>query len=156
MPARSWILVIVAETSPPVLLLSRRLLLTAGSPPRPLHFLHTHLSPFLQPADFFFLYFCIFHRTTRVRSLAMLFSDCLTDSLPFSKLDWRDPGVWRRQIKTCWGCYCCWFWWWGSCWQQFDAYLGVQARFLSWILVNMLLLIFCRGYEVESWSRCWS
>ena len=31
----------------------------------------------------------------------------LTDSLLFSKLDWCDPGVWRYQLKTCWGCYCC-------------------------------------------------
>ena len=34
----------------------------------------------------------------------------LTDSLLFSKLDWCDPGVWRCQLKTCWGCYCCWCW----------------------------------------------
>ena len=31
--------------------------------------------------------------------------------------------------------------------------LEVQARFLSWSLVNILPLMFCRGYEVESWSR---
>ena len=40
----------------------------------------------------------------------------LTHWLLFSKLDWCDPGVWRCQLKTCWGCYCCWFWcletWW--------------------------------------------
>ena len=42
--------------------------------------------------------------------------ECLsvTHSLPnsvlFSKLDWCDPGVWRCQLKTCWGCYCCWCW----------------------------------------------
>ena len=29
----------------------------------------------------------------------------------------------------------------------------VQARFLSSSLVSILPLIFCRGYEVESWSR---
>ena len=29
----------------------------------------------------------------------------LTDSLLFSKLDWIDPGVWRCQLKTCWGCW---------------------------------------------------
>ena len=29
----------------------------------------------------------------------------------------------------------------------------VQERFLSWILVSILPLMFCRGYEVESWSR---
>ena len=34
----------------------------------------------------------------------------LTHSLPFSKLDWCDPGVWRCQLKTCWGCYYCWCW----------------------------------------------
>ena len=34
----------------------------------------------------------------------------LTDSLTFSKLDWCDPGVWRCQLRTCWGCYCCWCW----------------------------------------------
>ena len=29
----------------------------------------------------------------------------LTDSLPFSKLDWCDPGMWRWQLKTCWSCF---------------------------------------------------
>ena len=28
----------------------------------------------------------------------------LTDWLLFSKLDACDPGVWRCQLKTCWGC----------------------------------------------------
>ena len=55
---------------------------------------------------------------TRVRSLVMLVSDSLppslTHSVTFSKLDWCDPGVWRCQLKTCWGCYCCRCWWWGS------------------------------------------
>ena len=37
----------------------------------------------------------------------------LTDSLPFSKLDWYDPGMWRWQLKTCWSCYFCWCWCWG-------------------------------------------
>ena len=41
----------------------------------------------------------------------------LTHWLPFSKLDWCDPGMWRWQLKTCWSCYCWWCWWWGSCWQ---------------------------------------
>ena len=48
-----------------------------------------------------------FYRT-RVRSLVMLVSDWLTHSLLFSKLDWCDPGVWRCELKTSWGCYCCW------------------------------------------------
>ena len=51
-----------------------------------------------------------FYRT-RVRSLAMLvthsLTDWLTNSLPFSKLDWCEPGKWRWQLKTCWSC-----WWW--------------------------------------------
>ena len=47
-----------------------------------------------------------FYRT-RVRSLVMLVSDWLTNSLLFSKLDWCDPGVWRWQLKTYWDCYCC-------------------------------------------------
>ena len=56
----------------------------------------------------------IFFYRTRVRSLAMLvthwLTNWLTDSLLFSELDWCDPGVWRCQLKTCWGCYycCCW------------------------------------------------
>ena len=36
--------------------------------------------------------------------------------------------------------------------QGFDV--EVQARFLGWRLVNILPLMFCRGYEVESWSKC--
>ena len=31
-------------------------------------------------------------------------TDSLTHWLPFSKLDWCDPGMWRWQLKTC--CYC--------------------------------------------------
>ena len=57
-----------------------------------------------------------FYRT-RVRSLFTLvtrsMTHSLTDSLLFSKLDWCDPGEWRCQLKTCWGCYCCWCWCWG-------------------------------------------
>ena len=51
------------------------------------------------------LIFIHFYRT-RVRSLAMLVSNWLTDShwLPLRRLDWYDPGVWRCQLKTCWGC----------------------------------------------------
>ena len=31
----------------------------------------------------------------------------LTHSVLFSKLVRCDPGVWRCQLKTCWGCYYC-------------------------------------------------
>ena len=48
---------------------------------------------------------------TRVRSLLPLsLTDSLTHFVLFSKLDWCDPGVWRCQLKTCRGCYCCWCW----------------------------------------------
>ena len=43
----------------------------------------------------------IYYRT-RVRSLAMLVTNSLTNWLPFSKLYWCDPGRWRWQLKTCW------------------------------------------------------
>ena len=36
-------------------------------------------------------------------SLTNWLTDSLTHSLLFSKLDWCDPGVWRCQLKTCWG-----------------------------------------------------
>ena len=36
----------------------------------------------------------------------------LTNWLLFSKLDWCGPGMWRWQLKTVWGCYYCWCWWW--------------------------------------------
>ena len=32
----------------------------------------------------------------------------------------------------------------------------IQARFWSWSLFSILPLMFCRGNEVESWSRFWS
>ena len=55
-------------------------------------------------------YFLVFYRT-RVRSLAMLVSNSLTNSLthwlPFSELDSCDPGMWKWQLKTYWGCFCC-------------------------------------------------
>ena len=44
---------------------------------------------------------------TRVRSLVILVTDSLTDWFwTLSKLDWCDPGLWRYQLKICWGCYC--------------------------------------------------
>ena len=39
---------------------------------------------------------------------------------------------------------------------DFQHEVEVQAGFLSWSLINILLLMFCRGYEDESWLRCWS
>ena len=108
----------------------------------------------------------------------------LTHSVTFSKLHWCDPGMWRWQLKTCWGCYCCSGWWWDSCWQQFCADLEgevwsslkflfrlwaqgfkVWSRFWSWCSGKILklkfghyfaLLMLGFGYEVQSWSRFWS
>ena len=58
--------------------------------------------------------FCSYNYRTRVQSLGMLVTHSLTHSLTnwllFSQLDWCDPGVWGCQLKTCWGCYCCWCW----------------------------------------------
>ena len=44
--------------------------------------------------------------------------------LLLSRLDWCDHGMWRCQLKTCWGSYCCW---WGLCWQQFVADLEAEV-----------------------------
>ena len=120
-----------------------------------------------------------FYRTW-VRSLAMLvthsLTNSLTHSLPFSKLDWCDPGVWRCLLKICWGCYCCWwivmrivlatvcyrFGSWGlviklnfcSDFEHFGQDFNVEGEILKWSLVSILL--FGWGYEVESWSIFWS
>ena len=98
----------------------------------------------------------------------------LTHWLPLSKLDLCDPGVWRCLLKTCWGCYCCWYKWWGSCMQQFvtdlEAEFGHKAELLfklwaqglvkilklkfrwniSWSLISILLLMFGWGCT-RSW-----
>ena len=75
-----------------------------------------------------FLSSACFYRT-RVWSLFTLF---VTNWLPFSNLDWCDSGLWRWQLKTCWGCYFCWCWWRGPCWQQFVT--DLEAEFWSWSL----------------------
>ena len=114
-----------------------------------------------------------FYRTP-VRSLAMLVSDSLTHWLLFSKLDWCNPGLWRCQLKTCWCCVtvadedCV-----GNNLLQIgklrfgqkaklllDFEHKVWSRYWSWssgkiCSWSFLLLMFCRGYEVESWSRFW-
>ena len=91
--------------------------------------------------------------------------------------------MWRWQLKTCWSCYCCWSWWWETCRQQFGCRFGrltlviklsfcsdfedkvsrfvqdfevdVRARFWSWALLIILLLMLGCGYEVHSWSKFW-
>ena len=109
---------------------------------------------------------------TRVWSLANLVSNWLTRSVTFSKLDWCDPSllmllllltlIMRIVLAT----VCCRFGSWGlvikcnfcSAFEHFvqDFELQVQARFWTWSLVSILLLMFGWGYEVESWSIFWS
>ena len=99
-------------------------------------------------------------------SLTHWLIDSLTDWLLFSKLDWCNSGMWRFQLKTCWCCNCCW---WGSVGNnllqisklRFGQKPKLLFRFWAQGLFKVLMLkfrsIFCRrGYEVESWSRCWS
>ena len=41
-----------------------------------------------------------------------------------------------------------------SLFQIWELRFGHKAELLfSWSLVSILLLMFCKGYEVESWSR---
>ena len=74
----------------------------------------------------------------------------LTNSVTFSKLDWCRPGMWRWQLKTSWGCYCCSGWWWDSCWQQFCADLEGEV----WSSLKFLFRLWAQGFKV--WSRFWS
>ena len=109
-----------------------------------------------------FLFSRYFYRT-RVRSLAMLVSNSLTHSLTHSvtpsKLYWCDPGVWRCQLKTYWGCFCCWCWWWGSCWQQFVADLklrfGHKAKLLFRLWAQGLVKILKLAADVWLRLRSW-
>ena len=94
---------------------------------------------------------------TQVRSLAIFVSDQLTD--------WCDPCVRRCRLKTCWGCYCSWFWCRETCWRQFGA--DFEAEVWSLILffvqtlckglVKVLKLKFKRNFETEVWLVfcCW-
>ena len=121
-----------------------------------------------------------FYRT-RVQSLHWLpFSlTHFTHWLLFSRLDWCDLEVWRWILKTCWGCYCCWCFTedhvGNSLLQIWELTFGPKsklvfilwaqgsriwswssARFWNWSFFSILSLMFCRGYEVESWSIFWS
>ena len=95
---------------------------------------------------------------TRVRSLFTLVTNSLTNWLTnwllLSKLDWCYPGVWRCQLKTCWGCYCCSCWWWGTCWLRLWSPILVKIfRFtFCWYLVETLKLVLGQDSE-DVWSR---
>ena len=79
--------------------------------------------------------------------LCLSLTNSLTDSVTLSKLYWCDPGVWRCQLKTYWGC--CWCWWWGSCWQQFVSDLEAEVWSKSLSVVQTLSTRFGQDFEVE-------
>ena len=71
--------------------------------------------------------------------------------------------MWFCLAKTCWYCYCCWSWYWGTCSQQFgrDFEIECWSRYRSWIVfkiwrTNILGLSFGKDFEVEVWSRFWN
>ena len=69
----------------------------------------------------------IFAGTGLLPQFLLDLSPIIGNPCQFSRLNWFDPGVWRCQFKTYWGCYCCWCWCRGSCWQQFVADLGTEV-----------------------------
>ena len=75
-------------------------------------------------------------------SLTHLLTHSREWSLPFSRLDW------SGQLKTCWFCYCCWRWWWGSCWQQFvvDSEGEVTKRFNFFNVSQLFWTDFAHGF----------
>ena len=88
----------------------------------------------------------------RVRSLATLVTHSLPNSVLFSKLDWCDPCMWRYRLKTCWGCYCCWCWFWKTV-QIWKLKFGHKAKSLSrlWAqgLVKNLKLKFSQYFAAD-------
>ena len=68
----------------------------------------------------------------------------LTHSVTFSKLYRCDPGVWRCQLKTGWGCCCCLL-------MMRMVLATVCCRFGSWGL--FIKLNFCSDFEHNVWSR---
>ena len=71
-------------------------------------FIRCHFVIFIGPESYHWLPYSLTYLLTH--SLTYSFNS-LTNSLLFSRLDWCNPGVWRCQLKDCWGCYCSWFWW---------------------------------------------
>ena len=91
--------------------------------------------------DKHFLQMRVFYRVSRVRLLASLvfnsLIDSLLNSLLFSRLDWCDPGVWRCQVKTCFGCYFCWCWCWETFWRQFGADFVAEVWSYTTLQLNL-------------------
>ena len=93
--------------------------------------------------------FLLYYRTW-VRSLAMLVINWLTDTVTFSRLDWCDPGVWRCQLKTCWGLLL-----------MLMLMMRIVLATVWCILGSWSLVIkpnFCSDFEHKVCSRfwCWS
>ena len=82
--------------------------------------------------------------------LPLPLSNLRTNSLLFSRLDWCDPGVWRCQLKTCWGLL---------------LLLMLMMRIVLatvWCILGSWSLVikpnFCSDFEHKVCSRfwCWS
>ena len=87
-----------------------------------------------------FLFVFLSDPSSIICNACQLLNDSLTDSLLFSELDWCDPGVWRCQLKTCWGCY------WVDDSDE-DRVGNSCCRFGSWSLV--IKLNFCSDFEYK-------
>ena len=95
----------------------------------------------------FYLNMNSFYRT-RVRSLGMLvtnwLTDWLTNSLPFSKLDWCGPGVPTQNLLRLLMLLML----------MLRIILATACWFGSWPLV--IKLNFCSDFEHKGWSRFWN
>ena len=97
----------------------------------------------------------------------------LTDWLPFSKLDWCDLGVWRCQLKTCWGLLlllilmmrivlatvCCILRSWGLVIKPnfcSDFKHKVSSRYWSWSSGKIFKLEFGQYFAADVLQRLWS
>ena len=108
---------------------------------------------------------CYFYRT-RVRSLAILVTNsCSVDSIDVWRYQFKLLLLVMSMMRIMLVTVCCILGSWGKkpnfC-SDFEH--KVLSTFLSWSsgkiwsvsLVGILLLMICRGYEVESWSRFWN
>ena len=88
--------------------------------------------------------------------LCLPLTNWLTHWLPFSKLDWCDPGMWRWQLKTCRSWYCCWCWWWEIVYSVIQLCVAMvqiwKVKFGH--KVKFLFRLWAQGFKV--WSRFWS
>ena len=60
----------------------------------------------------------------------------------------------KMTTQTCWGCYCCSCWWWGTCWLRLWSPILVKMfKFtFCWYLVETLKLVLDQDSE-DVWSR---